>query len=292
MRILYSAFLLVALSSQCALAAPTMCKGDYYQDQAPDLVNYPYASHLHELCNTAYATMYSGVTKTALWSADHLTRDHIYQGKGMKRVDSFRPDTRLPASERTELDDWHSGQLHLDRGHVVPNADAYDEQTQYETFLLSNMMPQASENNRGLWAGQESAARMLAKSSGEVYVVSGPLFIGEHLQKLNGKIMIPTHLFKAIYDPVNHQAGAYVDTNDGSQNYQVMSLDELTKFAGINPFPALKGSIRTTAMKLPKPIAPNFNDSASNGNTSHQNNYSTIEHDAYMAEKLIKHLLH
>jgi endonuclease G len=217
----------------------------------------------------------------------------MYQAKEMKRNDAFHPDDRLSHNERSELEDYaRSG---YDRGHVVPSADAYDERTQFETFALSNMMPQNSTNNRGLWAGQESAARMLAKSRGEVYVVSGPLFIGSSIKQLNGRVMVPTHLFKAIYDPTTNQAAAYVDTNDEGQDYKVMSMDELTKFAGIDPFPFLKGSARSNAMDLPKPVAPNFKDHSSTGGES--NNHSQQEghtseyaKEALEAGKILKHM--
>jgi endonuclease G len=222
-----------------------------------------------ELCNTAYAVMHSGVTRTPLWSADHLTREHIYQGKGLKRNDAFHPDDRLSPSERSELSDYkNSG---YDRGHVVASADEYDERTQYESFALSNMTPQNSELNRGVFAGEESAARMLAKSKGEVYVVTMPLFVGNNIKWINNRVAVPTHYIKAIYDPTANQAAAYVNTNDGSQEYQVMNIEDVTKFAGIDPFPFLKGAARTTPMSLPKPIAPHFND---NGNSENEHGSS------------------
>lgn len=279
-------FVLVSLIvSSSAFCASTQCHDTYFKDVAPEIINSALNHHLTELCNTAYGTMYSADTRTPLWSADHLTRQHIYDGKGLKRVDSFRPDERLPASDRSELADYaHSG---YDRGHVVPNADAYDEATQYDTFLLSNMMPQIHANNAGIWAGEESAARMLAKSLGEIYVVSGPLFIGDHIEKIHGRVSVPTHLFKAIYDPASGEAAAYLNTNNDSQDYQVMSIDELTKFSGIDPFPFLKGDARTHAMKLPKPIAPHFKDAGSGAN-----NDESVEKEMEAAWRAVKKIFH
>lgn len=281
---------LFACLSLNAYSAQTTCVNVYFNNIAPDIINANMAKQTQELCNTAYAVMYSGITRTPLWSADHLTKQHMYEAKEMKRNDAFHPDERLSSFDRSELADYaRSG---YDRGHVVPSADAYDEQTQYETFALSNMMPQNSVNNRGLWAGQESAARMLAKSRGEVYVVSGPLFIGDKLKQLNGRVMVPTHLFKAIYDPTTNQAAAYVDSNDESQDYKVMSIDELVKFSGVDPFPFLKGDARIKAMDLPKPVAPNFKDDGHASNT-HENRTepSEIKFGLHELVKEIKHLL-
>jgi endonuclease G len=273
-----------------ANAASTSCPGIYFNDIAPDNHS-TFQSKNHELCNTAFATMHSGVTRTPLWSADHLTREHIYQGKGLKRNDAFHPDERLPANERSELSDYkNSG---YDRGHVVASADEYDERTQYESFALSNMTPQNSALNRGVFAGEESAARMLAKSIGEVYVVTMPLFIGNNLQWINNRVAVPTHYIKAIFDPIHNQAGAYLNTNTDSQDYKVISIDEATRISGIDPFPFLSGPTRANAMSLPKPIAPHFND---NGNTGNEHGSSSdsgsLEKDVVLAEKLLKHLLH
>ncbi len=108
------------------------------------------------LCSSGYAVGHSGLTRTPLWGAEHLTGKNIDNGAGYEREDNFRADTRLPAGERSELTDYsRSG---YDRGHVVNNRDLLPEQRD-ESFLLSNMVPQNPNNNRGLWSGIEGATR-------------------------------------------------------------------------------------------------------------------------------------
>ena len=85
--------------------------------------------------------------------------------------------------------------------HLAPAADMPDERAQHESFSLANMIPQDPQSNRGLWSGIESAVRGLARNSGELYVVSGPVFQGATLQRLRGRVLVPTHIFKAVYDP-------------------------------------------------------------------------------------------
>lgn len=48
--------------------------------------------------------------------------------------------------------------------------------------------------NRYLWAGIERLIRGL-------YVVTGPVFQGEALEDLNGLVLMPTGVSKAVYDP-------------------------------------------------------------------------------------------
>ena len=63
------------------------------------------------------------------------------------------------------------------------------------------MVPQVHENNAGVWAGIEGAAWQLAKREGELYVISGPAFIGGRLKKI-GNVVVPTHLWKVVYSPL------------------------------------------------------------------------------------------
>ena len=42
----------------------------------------------------------------------------------------------------------------------------------------------------------------MALDEGEVYVVTGPAFLGAELQSLKGRVLVPTHIFKAVYMPV------------------------------------------------------------------------------------------
>ncbi|WP_350556423.1 DNA/RNA non-specific endonuclease, partial [Pseudoalteromonas sp. CAL107-MNA-CIBAN-0098] len=73
------------------------------------------------LCMDGFATMYSGVSRTPLWSAEHLTRKRLNQAKEIDREDSFHEESRLPKSARASLSDY-SGSGY-DRGHIAPNAN-------------------------------------------------------------------------------------------------------------------------------------------------------------------------
>ncbi len=90
------------------------------------------------------------------------------------------------------------------------------------SFSLANMVPQDPCNNEVLWEGIELAVRDLTLSEGEVFVVTGPVFRGAELRILNGRVLIPTHLYKAIYVPSRNIAGAYFAPNDASQKWEAL----------------------------------------------------------------------
>lgn len=211
-------FFLVALSisslllSVPVMAAQTGCPEHFANGIAPDFINQKLTAKSREICYSGFAVKHSGITRTPLYAAEHLTRERILQGKGMKRQSKFHPDENIQRSERAEL--RHYAKSGYDRGHVAPSADMFDLQSQYECFSLANMIPQVPENNRGPWEGIESAVRMMAKSKGDIFVVTGPIYQGSNIEQIGGAVMVPTKMFKAIYDPQRKETGAYlIDSN-------------------------------------------------------------------------------
>lgn len=189
--------------------------------------------------------MHSGVSLTPLWSAEHLTRNML-DGKA-ERSNAFHPEERLSPDQRAELNDYaRSG---YDRGHMSPSADFVDPQSNQECFTLANMVPQNHNNNAGLWSHIEGATRYLVKKSGEAYIITGPIFQGNSLQRIGGRVLVPTKLFKAIY--VSGQGAAFIADNAPGDNYSVISIAELEKLTGINLFPKMSPSSKQTAMTLP-----------------------------------------
>lgn len=252
-RLLLVVAALVLLAGGPPAAAKPSCSTQLLDGEPPALVNPRLAADTRELCYTGYATLYSGLTRTPLWSAEHLTRERVAATKGLTRHNAFHADPSLPPGERAELSDYaRSG---FDRGHMAPSDDMPDERSQEESFSLANMVPQNPDNNRGLWRNIEAAVRRLAQRDGEVYVVTGPLFQGETLQRLNGRVLVPTGLFKAVYDPKRRAAGAYVVPNEEGQDWRAVSIAELERESGIDVFPALPPLVKETAMGLPDPTA-------------------------------------
>jgi endonuclease G, mitochondrial len=181
----------LALTVSVSIAGQTACPEHFANGQAPDLINQKLAAKTREICYSGFALKHSGITRTPLYSAEHLTRDRLLQGKGLKRQSKFFPDPKIPVSERAEL--RHYARSGFDRGHVAPSGDMFDLQSQQECFSLANMVPQEPSVNRGVWEGVESATRKLAKDRGELYVVTGQIYTGK-IQQIGGAVMVPTQM--------------------------------------------------------------------------------------------------
>lgn len=251
-RHLLAIFLIAgSLLSVPAIAAQTGCPEHFANGQAPDFINQKLTTKIREVCYSGFALKHSGVTRTPLYAAEHLTRERILQGKGMKRQSKFHPDEHIPRSERAEL--HHYSKSGYDRGHVAPSADMFDLQSQFECFSLANMIPQVPENNRGPWEGIESAVRMMAKSKGDIYVVTGPIYQGSNIAQIGDAVMVPTKLFKAVYDPQRKEAGAYLIDNTADAQPEKISISELEKLTGISIFPSVEENVKSRLMRLPEP---------------------------------------
>lgn len=228
---------------------------DQFQAAAPPrLLNARLASKTHMICYSQFVVLHSGATRTPLWSAEHLTADRIESARALTRPTSsaFHAETRLPRDEQAQLSDYQrSG---FDRGHMSPNGDMSNPAAQQESFSLANMVPQHPCNNEVLWEGIESAIRSLALDEDELYVVTGPAFLGNEVESLKERVLVPTHLFKAIYLPSGQMAGAYWAPNDGSLEWEPISIARLTQLTGIDVFPGLDTEIKQTTMSLPEPV--------------------------------------
>jgi len=243
------ALYLIACFSTSTWAA-TECREQFAAGVAPTIINVKLQSHTQKVCFESYAVLHSGISRTPLYSAEHLTRANMEAAKTLSRHDSFHPESSLPVQDRAELSDYaRSG---YDRGHMSPNGDMSNRSAQAESFSLANMVPQVHANNAGVWAGIEGAARQMAMNEGEVYVVSGPAFIGSNIQRI-GNVLVPTHLWKVLYSPSQKRAGAYVITNDDTRTYSSVTVSDLEKMIGVNLLPGLSQKIRDSGMELPKP---------------------------------------
>ncbi|VVP31471.1 hypothetical protein PS880_04364 [Pseudomonas fluorescens] len=104
-----------------------------------------------------------------------------------------------------------------------------------QSFALSNMVPQSSENNRRAWSRVESDVRKFAqRAGGSVYVFTGPLFDPGYTTIGDNKVWVPTRLFKLVYDASSKRAWAYVLPNAETRVERPMDYATFVKTTGLN----------------------------------------------------------
>ena len=188
----------------------------------------------------AYSLVYSEENEQPLWCAYMLTAARV-NGK-CPRSNDFREDPAIATGSADLFDYRGSG---YSRGHLVPAADMkWDEEAMSETFLLSNMSPQTREFNDGVWNRMEQQVRNWASWFDTLYVVTGPVLKGLDGSKTIGHnaVTVPTHYYKAVYDPHRGMAIAFVVPHEQSSEPLrtfVVSVDELEQMTGLDFFPEL-----------------------------------------------------
>ncbi len=157
------------------------------------------------LFNREYIIGYSYLFRQPRWALQLINPES--QADNTERLNSFRQDMRIPDQFQSELEDF-SG-TGFDRGHLVPSADRRSSALKNsETFLLSNMSPQAPEFNRQIWRKLEEKVRDLAEEWIEVYAISGPYFeVGKKIKVIGGihaggdnkgSVVVPHGYFKSV----------------------------------------------------------------------------------------------
>jgi len=135
------------------------------------------------------------------WVSWHLSS--AWQGSA-PRQDDFRADGSLPSSwyQVKATDYVGSG---FDRGHNCPSADRTSSVADNSaTFLMSNMMPQAPNNNQQTWANLENYARSLVDAGNELYIICGSYgrggtgSAGYQTTIAGGRVTVPARCWKVL----------------------------------------------------------------------------------------------
>ncbi|EOR93034.1 DNA/RNA non-specific endonuclease [Arcticibacter svalbardensis MN12-7] len=158
-----------------------------------------------------YTESYSMSQGHPKWVSWHLDASNI---TGVaSRQDNFASFTGLPNSWYQVQSTSYSGSG-FDRGHNCPSADRTSSvEANSSTFLMTNMIPQAPNNNQKSWASFESYLRTLVLSGNEIYIIMGTYGTGgvgsvstTVTRTINdGKVNVPANVWKvAVVLPVGN----------------------------------------------------------------------------------------
>lgn len=254
-NILIALLLLVSASAMAWTQTPakelTACRAE-----AP--YGFPFGKEGIPLCRTAYATMVDPVAKLALWNVYTVTP---YEALGcVPRSNAFVSDKSVPVGQRAELIDYvKSG---YDRGHLAPNGDmSFDTQVEYESFLLSNIVPQVSTLNRGGWKWLETYIRAFTvQQNTTITVYSGPIYSETNPTIGPNKVVVPHAFYKIMIDNNTKDVLAFIfpqSYNAGADISSVQStVTDIARQTKLN-FPLPQGAILN---KYPKDFPIDFGD--------------------------------
>ena len=153
------------------------------------------------MSKTQYALSYSRDKGKPNWVSWHLSSAWL---GSTPRQDNFASDATLPTGWFRATSSSYTGSG-FDRGHNCPSADRTGSVADNSaTFLMTNMMPQAANNNQQTWAGLENYERTLVAQGYELYVVcgsygSGGTGVNGYATTIaGGKIAVPARCWKVV----------------------------------------------------------------------------------------------
>lgn len=197
------------------------------------------------LYRKGYVISYNKETRLPNWVAWHLTSDHLTD-KVSRPGNAFHEDLSVPEPRATNDDYKGSG---WSRGHMCPAGDnKWDSDAMYESFLLSNVCPQHSNLNSGVWNQIELSCRNWAKKYGDIYVICGPIFMNtNHVTIGENKIVVPEAFFKVILSLNGEPKGlGFICRNtDGSRkkDLYVNTISQVERITKITFFPHLSKDV-------------------------------------------------
>lgn len=121
-----------------------------------------------------YVLSYNNTLGGPNWVSWHLQASDI----GTEERGDFHTDVSLPPGFKkiTKADYTNTG---FDRGHVCNSKDRTNTRANNDaTFLMTNILPQAPDNNQGPWVNLENFERELASQGNEVYIIAGAFGAG------------------------------------------------------------------------------------------------------------------
>lgn len=189
-----------------------------------------------------FALSYNEAWEVAEWVCWELERQRLLK-KRIQRTNDYRPDPKVPTGSATPEDYRRSG---WDRGHLMPAADmSFDPVAMSETFLMSNIAPQARHFNAGIWRELEEQVRDWAKRFRHLYLVTGPVTTLPPLERIGpNAVAVPRAYYKVVLDLSEPElkAIAFVIPNEVSElplAHYAVTVDSVERLTGIDFFAEL-----------------------------------------------------
>ncbi len=242
--------------------------GRYHEDVMPSgwlelpekksgLEFYTHPMHFGSVNCRNYSFAYDRSKLVSWWVAYPLNDDLIGGGS---RTDAWGYDPKLPESAQQRLAGGYKTSGY-DRGHQLPSADRLSRIANIETFYYTNLTPQKSAFNQGMWGTLEDKVRVWARAMDTLYVVTG-CQVEEPLGYASDndwtEVAIPSAYFKALVgykkNPtygVQPQTGGYTgvafwyrhDVSERDWTSGQMTIDRLEEILGYDLFVNLPAKI-------------------------------------------------
>lgn len=203
-----------------------------------------------------YSLLYDTRERLAYWVAYPM---HSSYAGNASRTNAWQYDPLIPQEYQPYLNNSYPDS-NLDRGHQLASADRnYSAAGNRTTFYFSNMTPQNSTLNQGIWANLEAKVRNTwMPACDTLYVVTGAMITTttdkevEYIyDRADNRCALPKYYFKALaqkrgdsyYTIAFKMNNEGIPSNSNLTQYQ-LPVSELEEDTGFTFFPALSKEVK------------------------------------------------
>lgn len=214
--------------------------------------------HTDGFSGRSYSAYWDYENRVSLWEAYPLFAKSTGSGK---RSDAWAFDPLLPVDGQYSISKSSfkkgNGDTYI-RGHQVPSADRLNYRENIDMFFSTNIFPQNSTLNEGVWETLEDNVRTWANKCDTLYVVTGvdvkgsTTYVYDNNEK---KVTVPVGCFKAVlrYSATEGYSGAgfYFENakpaSGTTWKSKAMSIDALEEKVGFDFFVNLVDAVGSKA---------------------------------------------
>ena len=218
--------------TQTASVDPSYCVTNHAPWGAPQ-VTLPDASII---CRRGYFLLHDNLAKIPTWVTWQVSPSTV--NGCVPRSNAFVADATLPANKRSAPSDYAGNGY--DQGHLANDAhQSWDQQVEYESFLMSNMSPQLPGLNRGIWKLLESATGAWTFSRQHTLIIyAGNIYDVARNKKIGAnQVVVPDFLYKIVIDKDTGETLAFLFPHKENQGNDLtvvqVTVDDIEHASGI-----------------------------------------------------------
>ena len=145
------------------------------------------------ICREAYFVAYDAPVKIPAYVSYTLFPKNALGC--VARTNAFVADASISGGARP--DDYIG--TGYDKGHAAPDGDlSWNEQVEFESFLMTNMYPQHGSLNRGIWKLLETSVRGWAVQRNQPYTVYVGAYYGAGDPAIGNGVIVPHGYYKIV----------------------------------------------------------------------------------------------
>lgn len=183
---------------------------------------FPQTQGVQPICRQAYLVGYDAAAKLPRYVTYELLPQNALGC--WPRTNAFVADASVPGGPRP---DDYAG-TGYDKGHMSPDGDlSWDQQVEYESFLMTNMSPQHGSLNRGIWKLLETSVRGWAVQRNQSYTIYVGGVYNAQDPRIGTGVVVPHGFYKIV---INNQTNEVAGWAFPHTKPYVNLGNDLTKF--------------------------------------------------------------